>query len=657
MKSRHDVFKFIQASLNLFKAVPDLEITRHLDYTLNNMKNLANGFFILGKTFRSCPYVADEKILSFLKENFGHDIFEFDLESYESFKMVDGVTPQQILANRILQYLSGYGMTELENFERNNLVIPNKDLSLPEHVQTVKISIIGTIDKDEIEDLAIEMIENSNELSDEIINDLIEVMNYLDIEFDVDDVPNQKLLLRLCDMMKVLPKNPAQFLRYMIYRGTGSTLLIKNNETIENIKNSNFRFDDYFMEYIQENGIAKLASVFHRFKPLWLAFKPHSDYLKTTINKIRKLAARYHKPAKFQPLENLTYEENINLRQLKTELSKVKIEKKISLANALLYRKAAPKNIIYEIRNGKNFVADYSGKLHEDSEIILQTIIDSIVEDIKPKVEGKKIYIPENFNYAMPVNEKKFIGNIPYGSCYTFKSKSCAVGVHWFNLVEVADEIRIDLDLHLNGSGIDITWSNDSTNENTINTKESRVIFSGDMTDAPVSDSGATEAFFIGELLTDKILMLNLKHYNHKLLSLYQKGKNNSVPFKLVLANVDQETIDRKYLINSYENAFCMPFQIDSSGMFLGFIKSDKDGNKKFYFCSRNMGNQIAAPNAPMTIKFNSAMSTSFESRLSLNEILEKADAIFENVDKSNFDINLDPFVVTKETFMELLSK
>jgi hypothetical protein len=444
----------------------------------------------------------------------------------------------------------------------------------------------------------------------------------------------------------------------MIYCGTGSTVLIKNNETIENLKNSNFRFDGYFSEYIQENGIAKLASIFHRFKPLWLAFKPHSDYLKTTINKIRKLADRYHKPVKPQLLDNLNvFAENINLKQLKTELSKVTIYKKIALANSMLYHNAVPKNIIYEIRNGKTFVSDYSGKIIPNYEEILDVVINSIVDSVRHNVNGKQIYIPKNFNYAMPVNDKNFIGNIPYGSSYTFNSKSCVVGVHWYNLIDKSDEIRVDLDLHLNGSGIDITWGGDSSGENSINTKNRKIVFSGDMTDAPVTDKGATEAFFVGESLTDQILMLNLQHYNHKLLSLYQKVAESIVPFKLVLANVDQENIDREYLINAHENAFCMPFQIDSTGKFLGFVKADEEGNKKFYFCSRNMVKFIAEPNTPTTKKFNAAMNASFENRLSLNDILEKAGAIFENVDKSNFDINLDPFVVTKDTLLELLGR
>ena len=175
------------------------------------------------------------------------------------------------------------------------------------------------------------------------------------------------------------------------------------------------------------------------------------------------------------------------------------------------------------------------------------------------------------------------------------------------------------------------------------------------MTDAPLENDGATEAFFIGDSLTDKIMMLNLSHYNHRLLSLYKKGKDSAVPFQLVLANVEQKKIDLNYLVDSYKNSFCVPCQIDSGGMFLGFVVSNEDGDKKFYFCSRLIGSQVVAQTTALTNKFNIAMNGTFESCLSLNELLEKAGAILKNVDKSDCDINLDPAEVTKDTLLKLI--
>ena len=372
--------------------------------------------------------------------------------------------------------------------------------------------------------------------------------------------------------------------------------------------------------------------------------------MRSTINKIRTLADCCHKPVKPKLLETLTAAQEINLDELKRELAKVTTFKKISLANAILYRQAAPESIIYNIRNGKAFVDAYSGGLKFDAQKILDVIIDSIAEDVAENVRGKKIYIPERFNYAAPVSEKRFVGNIPYGSSYAFDSKSCVVGVHWFNLVEGKREVRVDLDLHLNSKTIDIGWQNDFGGENFINAKKRKIIFSGDMTDAPIAKGGATEAYFIGESLTGDMIMVNLNHYN-------RYGDNKPVPFKLILADVNQNRVDKKYLLAAHEIAFCVPSEIDSGEMFLGFLTSDELGAKKFYFCSRNMGDRIVSRSNDLTAQIISAMRTTFESFLSLKTILARAGAIFEDVDRADCDINLDPAEITKDILIGLLVK
>ena len=650
MKSADEILNFICATLNLFKAVPTIENENFPRYTLDNDKNLANGFFITERAFQACPCVADEKIFDFIKDEFGYNIFELNRGFYKSFQTVADSTPQKILLNKLMHYFSTYGAESLGIFDRELVYVPNDALELPADAKPVKITVIDAIDDDEIQARAVKMIQSGAALSAETIDSLVNLINFLGIKLNVDEVPNKEFAIRLCDLLNILPADPVQFLRLMIYRGTGSMLLIKNAETVAALKNSEVDFGDDFAKYIAANGLGKLASIFHRFKPLWLAFKPHSDYLKATINKMRKLADRYHKPLTPKFLEHLTSAASVDIDELKRELANVTPYKKVSLANAIRYRMNAPKSIVYTIRNGKAFADDYSAGLKFDAEKILGAIVDSIVEDVRPNVEGKKIYIPERFNYAMPVSEKKFVGNIPYGSAYTFASNSVVAGVHWFNLVGDGGEERIDLDLHLNSATVDIGWHNDFGEKNFINTKESKIIFSGDMTDAPIAWGGATEAFFVGESFTDNMLMVNLNYYNY-----YAESK--PVPFKLILADVNQKRINRKYLIDSHEIAFCVPNEISSGEMFLGFLTSDADGSKKFYFYSGSTGRRIVAVSDDSTDKIVSAMNTTFESRLSLNDILARAGAVLEDVTADECDINLDPAEVAKDTLIGLLGR
>lgn len=635
---------FIEAVLTLFKAVPKISVENVDAYELDNEKNILHGFFITEDAFKNCPCVGDKVILDFIKNQFGYDIFELNQGFYKSFGTVKNLTPQQMLANQILHYMTTYGFERLGIFDRDLVYIPADKLELPENSKPVKITVINSIDNDEIKNRLVKMIESGAALSKDTLENIFTIVKFLKIKLDVDRIANKEFKILACDNLNLLPSNAVEFLRYMVYKATNSTLLIKNPETVLMIKNSRKNFDGYFRKYINENGMAKLAEIFHRYKPLWLAFKPHSKFMKSTINKMRKFADTYHKPVEPKLLETLTTAQDIDMEKLKIELAKVTTYRKISIANAILYRLNAPENILYKIRNGKVFVENFSGNFLPD-ENILSIVIDSIVADIQKNVAGKKIYIPENFNYAMPVSEKKFIGAIPEGSSYTFNKKSVVVGVHWFNVVINDYERRVDLDLHLNSNDRDIGWQNSFYGENYIDTKNCKVIFSGDMTDAPIDKGGATEAFFVGESLTDEFMMVNLNNFN----------RSCNVPFKIVLADVEQEQIDRQYLIDSHEIAFCVPNEIVGGEMFLGFLNSDSDGNKKFYFSTGDMGDRRVARSDKQSDKIISATCTSLKSCLSMKKVLEKAGAIF--TDSSDCDINLDPTVVTKDILLNIFAK
>ena len=656
MKNNERVFEFIQASLNLFKAVPKIEDQYIPQYTLANENNLENGFFVTVRTFQVCPYVASGKISNFIRDNYGYNIYEMNKGLYKTLGKLANLTPKEALFDRIMSYLSSFGMEGIESFEGDFLHIPNDTLKFPPTADPMRIFIVGSIANSEIKARTLKMIHSDETITDDQINSLAEIIDCLDIDFEIEDIPNTENLVKLCEKLKIVPRDPVKFLRHMVYIGTDSPLLIKNNETIENLKKSQANFDNYFSHYISENGIEKLAAIFYRFKPVWLAFKHHSEYMQTTINKIRRLADRYHKPIKPKLLRNLTTAQNIDFDELKMELSQITTYKKAALANTLLYRSTVPGNIVYNIRNGKTFVKDYSGSLTSDVQKIIDVIIDSIVEDFRPNVQGKRIYIPDNFKYAVPFSEKSFVGNIPYGSCHTFKSKSCVVGVHWLNIFRSNDEIRVDLDFHLNGSGVEIN-KDDFSAKDSLDTKKHKIVFSGDVSDAPLENDGATESFFVGESLTDKIMIINVKHYNRELFRLYKESKNPTVPFNLILADVDKDKIDREFLVYSYEVGDLIPFQIQSGGMFLGFLVSNARGGKKFYFCSRHMRSEIVARTTALTKKFNDTMTASLESCLSLNEILERAGAIMRNVDINNCDIDLDPSAVTKDILIGLFEK
>jgi hypothetical protein len=110
----------------------------------------------------------------------------------------------------------------------------------------------------------------------------------------------------LYDFLDIIPKNPVEFLRFSVYKCTGKTLLIKDKDTIAQIKSkSNTSSTTLFNKYSKQYGLKNLAEIFYRFKPLFLAFRTNLS-MKRTINEIRRFAPENHKPMPEDFLNNVT---------------------------------------------------------------------------------------------------------------------------------------------------------------------------------------------------------------------------------------------------------------------------------------------------------------------------------------------------------------
>ncbi len=459
INGRHEykttAFSFVEACLNLFKAVPNFKIDDPLPmfikaslidseernkikkslekkYTLNKSKlvyigrynlhriyNVASGFFITEKAFQACPCVAGETLTRFFESTFGEDVWE---ARKKFFKSDDG----RIFLDKIQSYMEDYVRKNSDTAYKSPLYIPNEALGLSAEAKPVKITIIDAIDRAEVEARVRKMLKTFPEFSEETAEDILTIIDFLNIKLNLDEVLSKSLEVKLFQRYDILPDDPVEFLRYMIFITSGATEFPKDESEIENIRRPHGKFirtvaEYYFSQYIEKNGLDKLVNIFRRFKPLWLALASYSEPFKSAIKKIRKLSSQYYKTFTPQLLERLTPAENINLGELKAELAKITTFKKISLVNDLICRNAALE--------------------------IIDVIINSIAADIQPKVQGKKIYIPANFNYAAPDSDKNFICGVPEGSSYTM-GESCVVGVEriYDPFVEYLRYINFSLD-------------------------------------------------------------------------------------------------------------------------------------------------------------------------------------------------------------------
>lgn len=238
----------------------------------------------------------------------------------------------------------GLGDFESDKIGGNYVYIPKEKLEIPEcDISGMKLVIIKGYTKDELKTKLLKLLGSGIALGEDTINDVMDVATFVKLnENDIENVKNKEVKALLYDYLNLFPENPVEFLRFVVYKSTTETLLIKSTDLIEKIKESkNINVIKLFGEYEKKYGLSRLAETFYRHKPIFLAFRTNKR-LKVIVNKIRRLAIKYHKPLPEDYLNSVTAKikkgEKIDNKKLKEELNKVNIFRKIRLLYALKFR-------------------------------------------------------------------------------------------------------------------------------------------------------------------------------------------------------------------------------------------------------------------------------------------------------------------------------
>lgn len=317
----------------------------------------------------------------------------------------------ELYLHQILHYLSTYG-TDFNG----EIYIPYEVLKVPD--LKLKYKVIKAYTKEELIDKCLSLLKSGVALKEETVDDLISVLvDEFGYKFTgKEGIKNKEAIVKIVENYNVYPEDPVEFLRYVIYRTTDQTLLIKNDELINKIKEARYNPTQAFNNF----GLEKLSEIFNRFKPLFLAYKTKCP---KTINKISRLSKRHHKPMVENPLNHVTH---IPLE----ELHRLDNATPFALFRALAAcytRKNEQDTFVYRIRNGKSWVEE--SKTHKK---IAKENYKILKEYIKSRFKfNKSFFIPKDIEYALPVSEKMFVGNIPTGT--RFYGKKLAVGVYWKN--------------------------------------------------------------------------------------------------------------------------------------------------------------------------------------------------------------------------------
>jgi hypothetical protein len=637
----------MKATLRLFKAIPVENKNEGLDPKVFEM-TIPYGFAFAPEIYGNYSHNELINLAKMAAKELGLSGQQMNSSFHKSWGKVSNASMHQLVMEQILHYLTTYGFERMGIFSEDSIYIPAEELNIPEF-EGINLIVVKGLTKEELTTKLMDLLKSGAALAEDTIKDVLDVALFVELsETDVLKVKNKEVKIALFDFFGIVPGMPTEFLRYVLFKAIGKTLLIKDRATIEVLKSqNNSNLAGLFSAYEKKYGLEPLASIFYRFKPIFLALRTN-DYLKRKINRIRKMADKCHVPMQEDFLNSVTAHIKtgfLNINLLKEELEKVNIFRKVRLAHALNYRVNAGGAILYKVRNGKGFATEFESVNKGMCQDALQVVIETIGADLRPSLDGKKIFIPENLVYSVPATEKQFTGMFPSGT-YIKTNRDLIVGIYWENV----DRQRIDLDLSMLELNFKIGW------DALPRTSERDVLFSGDMTDA---SKGATELYYIkGQ--KEKAYMIMVNYFNAD----YSDAPD--VPFKILAAS----EVPSKNFEGHRKND--MPYMVDPNNIIaqtgskmvpsqkqkiLGLVVTAPD-ECRFYFSEFNAGNSITSGFKPYNVLAREYLINYHRSILKLSDVLLAAGASIEReeVYREECDIDLSPEKLEKDTFIKLLT-
>jgi hypothetical protein len=591
------------------------------------------------------PVTVPETLCKILSEAYGANTAGFNETFHKSFSTVANMTPEEYFFHQILHYFTTYGA------ESVGVNIPTyvraEALELPEGMLPVnKLTVIQTLTEEELVKQMSQFAMTTKAPNEAQKSAMQRFLPYVTVS--TENMESFEFQVMAHGYRGTVPENPVSVLRYLIYKTTGGTLIIKSPRLIEAIRDEAETADDTAYEILKRANEIALAEVFLRYKPILLAYKQYPGCA-PIINRIRRLAVRHHKPLSDEAFQNVIQLALAGRDDAVERLvNQADNRDLIKLANAVMLRCFALSELpgVYMVRNGRIFVR--SGALRpattmddraaERLSSLFNKVKALLIERLRPSVEGKTFFIPEYVSYAAPYTEKQMMGHIPYGSrIMTGQDGAFTAGIHWVN----QQKCRIDLDLHMRSKNEHFGWNGGFR-------VDDKVIFTGDQTDAP-EPNGAAEAFWFEPEANDVYI-----------LSVNEFSGPDKAKFEFVVSTqkpAESDIRSKNFTYDPAKIAFApVPLQFnDSSDMSIGMFVC-----KTFYVYGGVLGDGIVpSENSEDLID---GMRHVLEQRLQLADLLKAAGAVIvndmgelpEGVAEENV-VNLAPQAVTSTLLFSLV--
>jgi hypothetical protein len=546
---------------------------------------------------------AKDRILKFYRDQklSGNDL---NKTFYKSFEKVRSSSRFELFMDQLRHYASTYG----SDF-KDEMFIPDDVLELPDVKLTFKV--VKGLDKEAMSEKCLDMLRSGIALKEETINDLLSILvDELGYTFTgKEGVRNKEAIVKIADLYGVLPDDTMAFFRYVIYRATGETLLIKNHAAIASIKASNFNPTAQF----RQHGLERLAEIFNRFKPLFLAFKKRCP---ATINKISKLSKKNHVPVSSNALNEVTQrrltKDDVHWLDNATPFALFKA------MTAVYNRMQGQTTFCYRVRNGKSWIKEGSKSLPLDMMENFQFLLNYL----KTRIDlcDHKIFLPKDVEYALPTSEKMFVGNIPTGT--KFQGEKLAVGIYWENAWGAND---LDLSA-VSVAGVKVGWNGGYSTPS--------LTYSGDIVHAA---KGAVEYLHCKKGTKEAWLIQN---------NVYSGDDESG--YKIIIGRGSDVT--KKYMMDPNNLLAEVKTESVQKQMILGLFLPEQGDTQSFVLLNFGAGQaRVSAAGGLGSV----ALHEEYRNPLTFQTIVEALGAeIVYNVEDSTLDLSLES--LEKDSFTKL---
>ena len=566
---------------------------------------------------------------------------------YKNWEDITSKTRFELFIDQLLHYVTTYGTGFA--FDGNGYV-PNETPVGPVYVSLFKdYKVIMPCTAEDVYTRCMDMLTSGIAMKQATINIIVDyVVEYVKMnnliasgKFDIDTIANREALTLLCDALNITPNKKFDLFRYIMYKTTGSTLIIKNKATINAIKMSNTQFD---FNRLSEKQLIGLASIFYRFKPLFLAFRKNctGKYIRRNctlteatsvnapvINKIRRMAPKYHTPLPESVMATMLSKvhDSHTIIETATQMNAFQL---IRLMNTIIERvNHTDEKVMYVVRNGKMFVKD--GKSYTGLMPYYLTVFNILHDELVSRLSEKAMYVkyPKNMVLACPTSEKNFVGDLPFGTYMDLKDSDAFVGIYWREEWGTRDFDLSVLDL----DGNKIGWNSDYYSDN------QDIVYSGDMTSARPE---ATEIMLFKNGAPDGSIFIN------------RYAGSEGSKFRFFGGVEPNMKLTRNYMVDPNYIKFSADIVSDTTQQTIGLLNEGR-----FYVMGLGSGNSIVSFNRGATQNERYYASVlKAKSYLRLSEVLPKAGFIdVDSVEELPEDAKvLDLTQLSRDTLINLFS-